>query len=283
MLKRMILMLAVVLTIVAGSRLREVPADSDGHRPGRLLSATARSRDDHRRAAGGVAGDVERDRHDGGGPGRHRERGPAGHRRSHHVRVRPIGSRGGGAGRARHPAGARAAGRDRGAARPGHAQLRPDEGSGERTRRSRKRSTTGRQPSRNRRTHRSARSTPPSQRKTIRAPFTGILGIRQVNLGQYLSAGDPLVPLQSLDPIYVNFGVPQQDVGQVRVGHRVRITTGDVAGVSSSPDASRPSTRSSTRRRGTFRCRRRSPIPTASCVPGCSCRPSCRWAPAARS
>jgi membrane fusion protein (multidrug efflux system) len=68
-------------------------------------------------------------------------------------------------------------------------------------------------------------------RKTIRAPFSGILGIRQVNLGQYLSSGDPVVPLQSLDPIYVNFGVPQQDVGQVLIGRKVRVTTGDVAGV----------------------------------------------------
>ena len=48
------------------------------------------------------------------------------------------------------------------------------------------------------------------ERKTIRAPFSGILGIRQVNLGQYLSAGQAIVPLQSLNPIYVNFGVPQQ-------------------------------------------------------------------------
>jgi membrane fusion protein (multidrug efflux system) len=69
------------------------------------------------------------------------------------------------------------------------------------------------------------------ERKTIRAPFSGMLGIRQVNLGQYLAAGDPVVPLQSLNPIYVNFGVPQQDAGQIRVGHRVQMTTGDVAGV----------------------------------------------------
>jgi membrane fusion protein (multidrug efflux system) len=68
-------------------------------------------------------------------------------------------------------------------------------------------------------------------RKTIRAPFSGILGIRQVNLGQYLSAGNAVVPLQSLDPIYVNFGVPQQDAGQVGVGRNVRITTGDLAGI----------------------------------------------------
>jgi membrane fusion protein (multidrug efflux system) len=68
-------------------------------------------------------------------------------------------------------------------------------------------------------------------RKTIRAPFSGILGLRQVNLGQYLSGGDPVVPLQSQDPIYVNFGVPQQDAGQVRVGQTVRITTEDLTGV----------------------------------------------------
>ena len=57
-------------------------------------------------------------------------------------------------------------------------------------------------------------------RKTIRAPFSGVLGIRQVNLGQYLSGGDPVVPLQSLHPIYVNFGVPQQDTARVRVGRQ---------------------------------------------------------------
>jgi membrane fusion protein (multidrug efflux system) len=68
-------------------------------------------------------------------------------------------------------------------------------------------------------------------RKTIRAPFSGILGIRQVNLGQYLSGGDPVVPLQALHPIYVNFDVPQQQAGQVRVGRAVRITAGDLAGV----------------------------------------------------
>src|SRR5579872_4917250 len=57
------------------------------------------------------------------------------------------------------------------------------------------------------------------ERKTIRAPFSGILGIRQVNLGQYLSAGQAIVPLQALNPIYVDFGVPQQTVSQVSVGH----------------------------------------------------------------
>ena len=48
-------------------------------------------------------------------------------------------------------------------------------------------------------------------RKTIHAPFSGVLGIRQISLGQYLAAGQAIVSLQSLNPIYVNFGVPQQD------------------------------------------------------------------------
>jgi membrane fusion protein (multidrug efflux system) len=67
-------------------------------------------------------------------------------------------------------------------------------------------------------------------RKTIRAPFSGVLGIRHVNLGQYMSAGDAVVMLQSLSPIYVNFGVPQQSAAEMRVGRNVRITVGDSAG-----------------------------------------------------
>jgi membrane fusion protein, multidrug efflux system len=67
-------------------------------------------------------------------------------------------------------------------------------------------------------------------RKTIRAPFSGILGIRQVNLGQYLSAGNAVVPLQSLHPIYVNFGVPQETARQVRAGNIVQLTADDLPG-----------------------------------------------------
>src|SRR5688572_13077939 len=61
------------------------------------------------------------------------------------------------------------------------------------------------------------------ERKTIRAPFTGILGLRQVNLGQYLSPGTPVVLLQSLDPIWINFGVPQEDVARIKAGSVVRV------------------------------------------------------------
>ena len=68
------------------------------------------------------------------------------------------------------------------------------------------------------------------ERKTVRAPFSGILGIRHVNLGQYLSGGDALVTLQSLNPIYVNFGVPQQETPNMRLGRTVHVTVGDAAG-----------------------------------------------------
>jgi membrane fusion protein, multidrug efflux system len=67
-------------------------------------------------------------------------------------------------------------------------------------------------------------------RKTIRAPFTGILGLRQANLGQYLAAGQAIVSLQALNPIYVNFGVPQQTTSQLKVGRTLKITSDDLPG-----------------------------------------------------
>lgn len=69
------------------------------------------------------------------------------------------------------------------------------------------------------------------ERKTIRAPFTGTLGIRQVNLGQYLSAGNAVAPLQSMRPIYVNFGVPQERAREARVGSRLVVRADDLPGV----------------------------------------------------
>src|SRR5690348_9614330 len=67
-------------------------------------------------------------------------------------------------------------------------------------------------------------------RKTVRAPFSGVLGIRQVNLGQYLAAGQAIVSLQSLNPIYVNFGVPQQETPKVAVGRAIRVSSDDLHG-----------------------------------------------------
>lgn len=60
-------------------------------------------------------------------------------------------------------------------------------------------------------------------RKRIRAPFAGVAGIRQINLGQYLAAADPVVPLQSMDPVYVDFSVPQEDLRTLRVGSEVHV------------------------------------------------------------
>jgi membrane fusion protein, multidrug efflux system len=60
-------------------------------------------------------------------------------------------------------------------------------------------------------------------KKTIRAPFSGRLGIRQANLGEVLESGQPIVSLQALDPIYVNFQLPQQEVGKLAPGLKVRV------------------------------------------------------------
>ncbi|MFP5358545.1 MAG: efflux RND transporter periplasmic adaptor subunit [Gammaproteobacteria bacterium] len=60
--------------------------------------------------------------------------------------------------------------------------------------------------------------------KTIRAPFSGELGIRQVNLGQFVAPGNPIVSLQSLDPVYVNFSLPEQNLARLREGLVARLS-----------------------------------------------------------
>lgn len=67
-------------------------------------------------------------------------------------------------------------------------------------------------------------------KKKIRAPFAGRLGIRLVNLGQFLKEGDGIVSLQALDPIFVNFQLPQQDLVQLRTGLAVRVKFGSLPG-----------------------------------------------------
>lgn len=63
------------------------------------------------------------------------------------------------------------------------------------------------------------------EKLTIRAPFTGRLGISAVNPGQYLNTGDTVATLQTLDPIYVDFYLPQQTLGQLKVQQAVSVTT----------------------------------------------------------
>jgi membrane fusion protein (multidrug efflux system) len=67
-------------------------------------------------------------------------------------------------------------------------------------------------------------------KKTIRAPFAGRLGIRLVNLGQILNEGEPIVSLQSLDPIFVNFFLPQHQLAAVRTGFTIRVTADALPG-----------------------------------------------------
>lgn len=67
-------------------------------------------------------------------------------------------------------------------------------------------------------------------RKRIVAPFDGLAGIRQVNVGQYLQPGAPIVPLQSMDPIYVEFALPQQHLPAVAHGTKVRLGSAGIAG-----------------------------------------------------
>ena len=69
-------------------------------------------------------------------------------------------------------------------------------------------------------------------KKTVRAPFQGYLGIRQVNLGQILREGDAIVTLQNLDPIFVDFTLPQQELSSVRMGLTVQVTTDALPGES---------------------------------------------------
>ncbi|HUN52108.1 MAG TPA: efflux RND transporter periplasmic adaptor subunit [Candidatus Sulfotelmatobacter sp.] len=59
--------------------------------------------------------------------------------------------------------------------------------------------------------------------KILRAPFAGHIGIRSVDLGQYLAAGTPVVTLQALDPIYADYYLPQQALSRVKVGQGVAI------------------------------------------------------------
>ncbi len=60
-------------------------------------------------------------------------------------------------------------------------------------------------------------------RKTVRAPFAGRLGIRAVNLGQYLNPGTAVTVLESMGSVYVDFSLPQQELADVRVGVPVRV------------------------------------------------------------
>lgn len=62
-------------------------------------------------------------------------------------------------------------------------------------------------------------------KKTLRAPFTGRLGMRQIQLGQFAEIGAPIAPLQSLDPVHVDFSLPEQASARLKLGMTVRATS----------------------------------------------------------
>jgi len=66
--------------------------------------------------------------------------------------------------------------------------------------------------------------------KILKAPFAGKLGIRKVDLGEYLSAGTAVVSLQKLDPMYVDFTIPQSELSLVSAGKNISIQTNAFAG-----------------------------------------------------
>ena len=67
-------------------------------------------------------------------------------------------------------------------------------------------------------------------KKTIRAPFAGRLGITTINPGQYLNPGDAIVTLQAIDPIYADFYLPQQQIGQLAIGQTIVVDTNAYSG-----------------------------------------------------
>lgn len=103
--------------------------------------------------------------------------------------------------------------------------------------------------------------------KTVRAPFDGVLGIRRVNLGQYVAPGDPIVNLQSLDPIYLDFSLPEQHLPAIAEGTAINASvdalpgesfTGHITAIEPSVD---PSTRN-------FRVQATLPNPDGKLRPG---------------
>jgi len=84
------------------------------------------------------------------------------------------------------------------------------------------------------------------KRKTLYAPFDGMLGLCQINEGQYLQSGAPIVPLNLLDVISVSFALPQQDFSNLKMGQQIRVTAegvphevfqGTITGINSELDA----------------------------------------------
>ena len=118
------------------------------------------------------------------------------------------------------------------------------------------------------------------EQKTLKAPFAGRLGIRAVDLGQYLSAGTAIVTLQSLDPIYVDFYLPQQALAVINIGQEIT-TTVDAFPGERFRARSPPSTRKSIEEPQRAGARHHPQQSRLACCPACS--PRSRSRSAARS
>lgn len=64
------------------------------------------------------------------------------------------------------------------------------------------------------------------QKKVIRTPFSGVLGLRRVDIGQYIAAGTPIVSLNAFDPIYVDYTVAERNLPKVQIGRTVEVRVG---------------------------------------------------------
>ena len=62
------------------------------------------------------------------------------------------------------------------------------------------------------------------KRRTVVAPYSGVLGIRKVTAGEYVESGKQIVSLQSLDPLFINFSLPQKDLGRVATGQDIQVS-----------------------------------------------------------
>ncbi len=121
--------------------------------------------------------------------------------------------------------------------------------------------------------------------KLVRAPFDGELGVRHVEVGQYLTAGTQIVTLTDLSTLYANFTVTEKDSAMLKVGQTVRVAGRRLSGPRSLKARSPRSNRRSPPIRATSVFRPRSTIPITSSSPACSrprrwcCRTSRRWSP----
>ena len=107
------------------------------------------------------------------------------------------------------------------------------------------------------------------EKKVVRAPFSGKLGVRMVGVGEYIQPGTPIVTLQALDPIYADFYLPAQQVARVNVGQKalVKIDNESPTGVTGSVTAINPKVDASSRN---VLVRTTLPNPTEKLLPGSS-------------